>query len=172
MFGYASLVGSNGALSTTTHPLFFEIRFFYDFLFEEQLKHPQIEKMEKENLIERQGETIEIEDDDHDSLVISSEDEEEEEESEDIVTLSAEEAKKYKEYVKKHSKYKEQYIQHPRYYSQVNFKKSNTGYSNISMRSNGTFQCALTIKGLRHVKTVKNIEEATVIDEKWRKYFT
>ena len=134
-----------------------------------QLKHPKIEKMENQNLIEWQGETIEIEDDDDDSSVISSEDEEEEEDNEDIVTLSAEEAKKYKEYVKKHAKYKEQYIPHPRDCSQVNFKKSNTGYRNTSMRSNGTFQCALTIKGVRHVKTVKNIEEAIVIVEKWRK---
>ena len=113
-------------------------------------------------ILELNVETIYIEDDDDDSAVFSSRMKRKKRTDEDSlarrlevadgaspwsVTLSGEEAQKYKEYGKRHNKYKEKYFPHPRDYNKVNFKKSNTGHRNISMRENCTFQCALQEKG-------------------------
>ena len=97
-------------------------------------------------MIEWEGEIIEIEDD---YLPEATCEEEEEEETrtetlkkEEHITLTEEEAKRYKEYIARHNKHLKQYVPHPRDYSKVNFKKSNPGYKNISQLSNGDFECS------------------------------
>ena len=110
---------------------------------------------------------LDIEDDELPDVVQRFQEKKKEDPQTEMLILHGNDAKICRQYLKNHEKYKKTYVAHPRDYSQVNYKRSNTGIRGMTERSNGTFQCNLTVHGVKKVKTVKSFNEGVELLRKW-----